>query len=88
VGSITCNAGTCYYPHSDPLIQQLNELQFHTTIPFPDLRHDVYTFKFSLAHMKAYKPKFLYIAFGETDDWAHEKRYDLVHIMLSYNNTY
>jgi len=78
IGTVTCNAGLCPYSHPEPFIQQLSQLQFDTVMPFSDLRHDIYTFKFALAHMKTYKPKFLYVGFGETDDWAHEKRYDLV----------
>ena len=29
-----------------------------------------------MAHRAAYKPRGLYLALGETDDWAHNGRYD------------
>ena len=45
---------------------------------FHGARHDIYTFRFALAHLQAAKPRVLYLAFDETDDWAHLKRYDLV----------
>ena len=31
-----------------------------------------------MAHLAAYRPRVLYIAFDETDDWAHDGRYDRV----------
>ena len=29
-----------------------------------------------MAHLKLYQPRVLYISLGETDDWAHDGRYD------------
>ncbi|MCX8020043.1 MAG: hypothetical protein N2747_06070 [Chitinophagaceae bacterium] len=40
-------------------------------------RYDVLTFLAAKEYLKNKKPKFLYIAFGETDEFAHDKRYDL-----------
>ncbi len=36
---------------------------------------DVFTHYAALAHLKAKKPKLLYIAYGETDEWAHAGQY-------------
>jgi arylsulfatase A-like enzyme len=32
----------------------------------------------ALEYLKAVKPRVLFISFDETDDWAHDKRYDRV----------
>ena len=31
-----------------------------------------------MGYLKQYHPRFLYVALGETDDWAHDRRYDRV----------
>lgn len=36
---------------------------------------DVYTHYAALEHLKTRKPKVLYVAYGETDEWAHDGRY-------------
>lgn len=36
---------------------------------------DVFTHYAAMAHLKAKKPKVLYIAYGETDEWAHAGQY-------------
>jgi len=41
-----------------------------------DERFDVYTFHYGMEAMKTRKPKFIYFAFDETDDFCHEGRYD------------
>lgn len=38
--------------------------------------HDVHAFLPALEHLKAKKPRVLYLALGETDEWAHAGRYD------------
>lgn len=77
-GAITSNAGYEAYEHADPAIQELNRLQFETLTPWDSVRHDVYTFRFAMAHLKTYQPRVLYVSLGETDDWAHDGRYDRV----------
>jgi bisphosphoglycerate-independent phosphoglycerate mutase (AlkP superfamily) len=42
------------------------------------VRHDLYTFQLALAHLKRARPRVVYLALGETDDWAHDGRYDRV----------
>ena len=41
------------------------------------VRYDSFTFRGAIEAMKVDKPRLLYVAFGETDDWAHAGRYDL-----------
>lgn len=77
-GAITINAGFEAFEHPAPEMRTLSELQFLTPTGFHGARHDVYTYRFALAHLQAARPRVLYMAFDETDDWAHQKRYDLV----------
>ena len=42
------------------------------------VRDDGLTFLGAVEYVKAKKPRVLYVSFGETDDWAHEGRYDQV----------
>lgn len=41
------------------------------------VRYDSFTFRGAIESMKIDKPRLLYVALGETDDWAHTGRYDL-----------
>jgi hypothetical protein len=87
-GSITKNAGYEAYDHPDAAIQELSKLQFESMTPWDGVRHDVYTFRFALAHLKTYRPRFLYLALGETDDWAHDGRYDRMIQALERTDNY
>jgi hypothetical protein len=75
-GGITVNAGFEAYSTDDPYLAQLNALQVDTATPWASVRHDVYTHRFAMAHLARHRPRVLYVAFGETDDWAHDGRYD------------
>ena len=79
-GTITSNAGfDSYAPSSaSPGIDLLNQLQAEALTPWDTARHDTFTFRFAMAHLKAFHPRVLYIALDETDDWAHDGRYDRV----------
>ncbi len=59
----------------DPNLQLINDLQFLTTRPI-GVRPDVLTYMAGREYLKAYKPRVLYIAFDETDDFAHGGLYD------------
>ena len=76
-GTLTINAGQESYQHDDPRVRQLSALQFDTPTAWTGTRHDAYTFRFAMAHLQTDRPRALYIAFDETDDWAHDGRYDL-----------
>ena len=56
-------------------LQLINDMQFLTTRPI-GVRPDVFTYFSAREYMKAYKPNVLYIAFDETDDFAHGGEYD------------
>jgi hypothetical protein len=77
-GSLTVNAGFEPFESADPIVQELSRLQTETPTPWNSVRHDVYTFRFAMAHLKSARPRMMYLALGETDDWAHDGRYDRV----------
>ncbi len=58
-----------------PSLQLINDMQFLTAKPI-GVRPDVFTYFAAREYMKAYQPKVLYIAFDETDDFAHAGEYD------------
>ncbi|MEX2261499.1 MAG: sulfatase-like hydrolase/transferase [Bryobacteraceae bacterium] len=76
-GSIFVNAGFRELggAHSRKL-SELSRLQFRILTPWDTVRHDYITFEMALEYLRTVKPRVLYIALGETDDWAHDKRYD------------
>ncbi|MEC7583210.1 MAG: alkaline phosphatase family protein [Planctomycetota bacterium] len=41
------------------------------------VRYDGLTYLAAVEYLKKHKPRVLYLALGETDDWAHARRYDL-----------
>jgi hypothetical protein len=77
-GSLTVNAGFEPFDSPDPLIQELGRLQRDTVTPWNSVRHDIFTVRFAMDHLQRAKPRMLYLALGETDDWAHDGRYDRV----------
>jgi hypothetical protein len=87
-GALTVNAGFESFDTADNAARQLSRLQFETRTPWNSVRHDVYTFRLALAHMAAAKPRVLYLALGETDDWAHDGRYDRVLESLARTDEY
>lgn len=54
----------------------LNELQTQIPSPWSTVRLDAFTHHFALEHIKKTLPRFVYIAYGETDDFAHNGKYD------------
>jgi hypothetical protein len=45
--------------------------------PLGDIRLDAFTYHYAFEHLKREKPRVLYIAVDETDDFAHGGKYDL-----------
>lgn len=54
----------------------LNELQDQTPSPWSSVRLDAFTHHYALEYIKRAQPRVVYIAYGETDDFAHDGRYD------------
>ena len=85
-GSIVINAGYRNYdgPHTSARMRYLSALQFEMLTPWTEERHDYITFEMALEYMRVAKPRVLHIAFDETDDWAHDKRYNRVLDAIGY----
>jgi hypothetical protein len=76
--SFLINAGYENYQTQNKEAAALSKAQFQALTPWAEARHDYYTFKLALAHMKAFHPRVIHIGLGETDDWAHAKNYERV----------
>ena len=77
-GALTINAGFEAFASPTPEAARLSALQFETPTPWDTVRHDAYTFRFAMDHLARHRPRVLYLALGETDDWAHNGRYNRV----------
>lgn len=77
-GALTVNAGYQELANPAPDVAALSRLQFETRTPWDSVRHDAYTYRFAMSHLRQTRPVALYLALGETDDWAHDGRYDRV----------
>jgi Metalloenzyme superfamily len=77
-GTVTSNAGFEEDATVGPELQALNRIQSETLPSWADARYDAYTWRFAMAYLKKVKPRVLYIALDETDDWAHAGNYERV----------
>jgi hypothetical protein len=84
-GDTTVNAGLQDYDSPSELLKILSGLQRDTPLPWENMRHDAYTFRFAMDYLKREQPTILYIAFDEADDWAHDGLYD--HVMEALHRT-
>ena len=82
------NAGYEIYRSEDKEISRLSAAQYETPTPWDSVRHDFYTFRLAMAHMRKHRPRVMHIGLGETDDWAHNKRYDLMLQALHRTDNY
>ena len=55
--------------------KMLNNLILSVPNPLPGVRLDAFTFYYGLEYLKKNKPKVMYFAFDETDDFAHGGEY-------------
>lgn len=78
--NITINAGfqRLEIDGASQRLQDLSQLQFEILTPWRTVRHDYITSQMAVEYLKTVQPRALYIALGETDDWAHNRRYDRV----------
>ncbi|HEX4849856.1 MAG TPA: alkaline phosphatase family protein [Puia sp.] len=72
---IYVNADVDTLKFDNPQLKLINDMQLLTTRPL-GIRPDILTYIAGREYLKAYKPRILYIAFDETDDFAHEGLYD------------
>jgi len=67
-------------PISEPRTERerlLNEFAADMPRLWEGARLDAATMQGSLEYLRANQPRVLYVMLGETDEWAHERRYDL-----------
>jgi hypothetical protein len=85
-GDLFINAGyeACPLPKNSPKVTLLNQLQSEARYIDGSSRHDAFTFELAMEYLAKVQPEHLFISFDETDDWAHNKRYDQVLQSLQY----
>jgi len=88
-GEVFCNAGYEAMPEAilsgaAEEMRRWNAAQLEVLSPWNSVRHDAITLGLALAYVPARQPKFFYLALGETDDWAHDRRYDRTIQSLRY----
>ncbi|SRR5690606_8466689 len=54
----------------------LNEMQSQIPSPWQGVRLDGFTHHYALEYLKKNSPRVVFISYGETDDFAHEGKYD------------
>jgi hypothetical protein len=59
-----------------PVEQQTNDLMAELPRMWEDNVYDVVTCRLALEHIKKSQPRAMFIGLGETDEWAHFRRYD------------
>ncbi|MDN3594800.1 alkaline phosphatase family protein [Zunongwangia endophytica] len=81
------NAGYRSSLAEDPSAKELflDKIQKETPKRWGGVRFDVFTNNYAMEALKHQKPDILYIAYGETDDYAHDGRYD--HYLTSARRT-
>jgi hypothetical protein len=82
-GATLVNAGIEPLEHADPEVRLLNALQREAVTPWDGTRADAFTFRLAMKHLALARPRVLYIAFDETDDWAHDGRYE--HVLNAFS---
>lgn len=59
-----------------PGLEELQKLATDIPSPWPDEHYDAFVQRVARAAIAARHPRVLYMSFGETDEWAHARRYD------------
>ena len=70
------NAGWMPVEGTSPTAQLLNQLQDYSTRTWDEERDDAITWLAAKQYLVTRTPKVFYLAFGDTDEWAHSGRYD------------
>ncbi|HSE51349.1 MAG TPA: alkaline phosphatase family protein [Gemmatimonadales bacterium] len=60
-----------------PVERALNDLAADLPPYWGTVRFDAVTMQGALYYLKTRRPRVLYVMLGDTDEWAHERRYDL-----------
>jgi hypothetical protein len=75
---IYVNAGFDYLAESELTEKEqfLNKILPQVPRPWNTVRHNAFTFHYAMEHLKKKNPKLLYLAFDETDEFAHSGNYE------------
>ena len=66
-------------PFADPATPEerlLDSLYANTTRLWDDVAYDAFMQEAVLRHVRTHRPRVLFVGYGETDEWAHSRRYD------------
>lgn len=63
-------------PPANELERILNRLQEDIPSPWASVRFDAFTHHYALSYIENHHPRIVYIGYGETDDFAHDGKYD------------
>lgn len=61
---------------STPEMDELVALRPEVLQLWEESSNDTLTFRLALAYLKRHQPRVLWLGFGQSDDWAHARRYD------------
>jgi len=77
-GGFPANAGYDAFTMTPmtPQLETINRLKADTRV-WGDEAFDSFPFYTAMEYLKAKKPRVLYLSLGETDDWAHDGKYEL-----------
>jgi len=87
-GATFVNAGVEPLAGGGADLALLNALQAEAGTPWDGTRFDTFTFRLAMHHLATARPRVLYLALDETDDWAHDGQYDRVLTSLSRTDDY
>ncbi len=65
-----------FKPYQADVSRCTSEVLHDTTAIWGDLTYDGFLYQAVTSHIAAKHPRLVFIGFGETDEWAHEGRYD------------
>ncbi len=78
-GSLLVNAGLSTFRLPDRTnpgwLKALNRMQRQYRPGWRSARYDAYSIKFSLRYIERYRPRFMFVALNDADEWAHDNSY-------------
>jgi hypothetical protein len=70
------NAGQKAVPSDNEFERTLNQLREDIPSPWEHVRFDAFTHHYALSYFRKHHPRVAYISYDETDDFAHDGKYD------------
>lgn len=77
-GAMLVNAGPGSVAGVSGHADVIAALQRDIPSPWENNRFDAFTFQLAMDYLRTERPRVLYVAFNDTDDWAHDGYYDRV----------